>query len=501
MADSTKREDEGAKRAAAGAAHDEASGPRLPSGVSRPSTLHAADAGFVRLGQAIGSAARIAEAGIMSIGGRKQRGAEAGADELAAGAEPPGSRVEHDPLDWLDELPPDVRAVVEQELAHLQREERGQPQPREQAAPEPARVGRPPASGVGTGPAEPTPSAGASTPGRDAERAPRATQQRKTTAASPAVPRPHTGPSIDLDAWVARAAGGDTVRAVALRLAVDDWLRGSHEVRREAVQVLASVGPDAEQLFVGLLRGANASQAELALEALLQVGSGQFTPCMRAVSRDPDPSLRTSAFRVAQRLEGARADTLLEQASRDPSVEVRQRAVQWLSWRQEPWAHDRLWEMCDDEASEVRWAAVRAMIARDAPNMRWRVERAKATEPARGMLVSAMLSRSEAQAQSAAEPGERTEPQEAPAAKAELAARLVELSQTRASRRDTSMHQTEVGEQVGRTPESRGASAGEVPPGARKESPPDRAADVVSAGAGARAGRTERKGGSAGGES
>jgi hypothetical protein len=152
--------------------------------------------------------------------------------------------------------------------------------------------------------------------------------------------------------------------------------------------------------------------------------------------------------------------------------------------------------MCDDEASEVRWAAVRAMIARDAPNMRWRVERAKATEPARGMLLSAMLSRSEAQAQSAAEPGEA---QEAPAAKAELAARLVELSRTRASRRDTSMQQTEVGEQAGWALESREASAGGIPPGARKESPPDRTADVVSAGA--RAGRAERKGGSAGGES
>jgi HEAT repeats len=346
-----KRDDQGSKPTAeaplAGSAES-----RPGPGTKGRSPLRSADDRFVKLGSAISSVARYAETGIRSLGGKAGK-----SDEQASA----GNRgVE---FDWLDDLPPDVRAVVEEELEHLKAEEARSAQTKAREAP------------VAATPPQRT------APVRGAQGTPRTRAEVSKKS------------RFDVDAWAEREAARDPVAGVAIRLAIDDWDKGSYEARREAVGVLMSVGRAAEPLFVELLDDANATQTELALEALLRLESSRFHACLSDATRAAVADVRIAAMRVGQRLDSDTAELVLTEGMRDSSSRVRRRVVQWLSWRSEPWTQDRLWEMCDDEAPMVRWAALRAMIPRDATNLLWRLERARESDPGRCRLTTALLAR------------------------------------------------------------------------------------------------------------
>jgi len=394
-----KRDDQGSKPTAeaplAGAAEA-----RLGPGTKGRSPLRSADDRFVKLGSAISSVARYAETGIRSLGGKAGK-----SDEQASA----GNRgVE---FDWLDELPADVRAVVEEELDHLKAEEARAAQTKAREAPVAA-----------TPPQRTAPVRGA--------------QGTRTRAGVSNKPR------FDVDAWAEREAARDPVAGVSIRLAIDDWDKGSYEARREAVGVLMSVGRASEPLFVELLDGANATQTELALEALLRLESSRFHACLADAAHAAVADVRIAAMRVGQRLDSDTAELVLTEGMRDSSTRVRRRVVQWLSWRSEPWTQDRLWEMCDDEAPMVRWAALRAMIPRDATNLLWRLERARESDPGRCRLTTALLARQRGDVVSQGE-AKGIAPAERNTSEAEREV-LRSLGQSRKPKRENSTQLTEV---------------------------------------------------------
>jgi hypothetical protein len=322
------------------------------------------------------------------------------AEEILGDAEAAG-------LEWVRELPLDVRMVVVEELRNIEHESR------QGAGPQRAPI-----------PSEPR----APKPVPRIEPEPVRVRQRTT--------------GFDIQQWLADQSERDPIKGVALRIALDDWNHGSGDARKTAVEVLASVAP-AESLFVELLVGADASQTEDALRGLALLGSERLFSCLRTTAQSPEPEVRIAALRAVQRMDSDEAIKILARAAKDPSPRVRRRVVNWLCWRNDAWVQDLVWDMCHDDDPTVRWAALRVMLQRNATDVIWRVERAKESESARYRFAKALLDRTRREP----EPREQAQ-REPPAVTAEQAKAFVALANGRKPKRTNTTHQTEVDDVV-----------------------------------------------------
>jgi hypothetical protein len=124
---------------------------------------------------------------------------------------------------------------------------------------------------------------------------------------------------------------GEAVRpqlVAILREARDGW------VRKNAAEVLLRMGPEAAELVVGELRGAQLSAAARP-EVLMVLGeirceAPSLLPALHHFTRDPDPRTREEAVWTLCRLRGAAEESVFLQLLDDPDLEVRRRAIRCL---------------------------------------------------------------------------------------------------------------------------------------------------------------------------
>ncbi|MBI4704531.1 MAG: HEAT repeat domain-containing protein [Deltaproteobacteria bacterium] len=325
-----------------------------------------ADDGFVRLGRSLGAAARYVESGVAQ---------------------------------GVSRIPGVARAAV----GKLKRPEPEDGDPGLAAAP----ATGPPAAATEEG--EPAAPAAAPTPRR------RPTGLKPGLAPPPPMPAAGAGPpdpalrsappcGVDPQQWLQQIEASDPVKATRLRGVLDDLLCGSADARREALLELASLGMEAEPVFLACLRGAGKELADPALEGLASIGSAHFLNCLWDLSAASDPEVRAVALRVAHRLRDELARPVLVRAARDFSPLVRRRALLWLSCRNAPWAVETIWSLCDDPEPSVRWAAIEALIPYEPAVVLRRVQRADPSDAPYARRASALLARATASVPAATTP-------------------------------------------------------------------------------------------------
>jgi hypothetical protein len=194
----------------------------------------------------------------------------------------------------------------------------------------------------------------------------------------------------DAELWVRELLPDDAVRRLALRGVVDDWLRGSVEARRAALEAIAGLGPGAEALILAPLGHGTPEKIELVLEGLRRIGSTKLSGCMAQLLRTGDARVRIGTLRVAQQLGDPVARPLLVRGVEDRDWLVRRRTVQWLSWRSSPWAVERIWQLAADLNPAVKWAALDVLVWHDGPEVKQRVKRAKPHEAVFARRTAAM---------------------------------------------------------------------------------------------------------------
>ncbi|MBI5538292.1 MAG: HEAT repeat domain-containing protein [Deltaproteobacteria bacterium] len=313
-----------------------------------------ADDGFVKVARSIGAAARFVEAGVVrGVGAQQERTAPA-----APQSAPP------EPVPAQRSSEPRKRSVAREPETHTVKTTRREAP---QAYPSAPPIAPPPAQRPAPAPA-PAP-------------APRP---------APAS-RPAPTPVLDVDGWLKVLDPGDRVRALEIRVAIDDWLRGSVAARVGALEQLVSLGIRVEPLFVASLRGATPEHAELALEGLRRIDSERLAACIAELLLVDNPEVRIVALRIAQQMSDRIARPLLSRGVEDPDPRVRRRVIPWLSWRQSAWAVERIWELCDDPDPSVKWAALDALVWHDGGEVRMRVRRARPAEMVYCRRTSALV--------------------------------------------------------------------------------------------------------------
>jgi hypothetical protein len=387
-----------------------------------------ADDGFVRVARSIGSAARFVETGV--VGGIGKAGTKA-----AGGAEPAPRRPSHvgtsadrdEDSDFVRATP---RRPQEREGAGAA-ERHEQPRTVHRATPPSSAVDdreyvrpRPSATEAGAASGARRPSAVAAEPPEPAPKVEplrtgrrvgdsRAERVRATAPSTPPPPPPMPEPTpvLDIRAWLDEIAPDDAVRAADVRAAIDDWLNGSQDARRGALDYLVGLREKAEPFFIASVREGSADIAECALEGLDRIGSPRVTGCVSELLGYPEPEFRLAAMRVAQRLDDRFARRCLVRAVGDPSPMVRRQVIAWLGWRTAPWAIEKLWELSEDPVTAVRWAALNALVKHEPTEVRTRLLHVPPEEAPYARKTMALLSHADG------EPASRTGPAQAVAAR------------------------------------------------------------------------------------
>jgi len=156
----------------------------------------------------------------------------------------------------------------------------------------------------------------------------------------------------------------DETGKLRVAVAIEQLLLGSESARAPAKKELLEIGGKVEPFLLEALSAPDADCLELALDILWEVGSGRLTPSLDRLAASPRREIRLAALRAAQRLKDDEARPFLTAAARDSSVEVRRRAVSYLSWRGKvQWALSSLRGLCDDAEPSVKLAALEALAA------------------------------------------------------------------------------------------------------------------------------------------
>ncbi len=167
---------------------------------------------------------------------------------------------------------------------------------------------------------------------------------------------------LDLEAFLKQRYPRDRVQAIRLRKTLDDLLLGSEAARQSALKNLVGLRQVAEPFMVSSLQTASPQVAEIAIAGLSQIGSQRLIGCISDVHASSDPELRMVALRAAQRLADDEARPFLERGLRDPDAKVKRRTLSYLSWHDSPWALAEIKRLCNDPESEVKWAALEALL-------------------------------------------------------------------------------------------------------------------------------------------
>ena len=189
-----------------------------------------------------------------------------------------------------------------------------------------------------------------------------------TEPESPAVERARAdeGPTIepvDIEGLVARYPVGDRVENLRMRVLMDEFMYGTDAARLDAQQGLVEMGDRAEPFLVACLQGASPALAKLALGGLARIGFERTAECISELMSSADDDVRLVALWAAQQLTDEEARPFFVAVVRDPSPEVRLRAVSYLSWRDSEWAVPVLRGLCHDPEATVSWPALEALAA------------------------------------------------------------------------------------------------------------------------------------------
>ena len=170
---------------------------------------------------------------------------------------------------------------------------------------------------------------------------------------------------VTMESLLKEHAPKDKVKAIILRKALDDLLKGSEAAQKSALETLVDLGPVSGPLLVACTREDSAEVVELAFEGLRHLNWHCLPTSISAVLDSPDADLRIIALRAAGRLTDDRRRALLERGLRDPISRVRRRAISYVSWHGSSWAISEIMRLCDDNEADVKWAAAEALMALD----------------------------------------------------------------------------------------------------------------------------------------
>jgi hypothetical protein len=149
----------------------------------------------------------------------------------------------------------------------------------------------------------------------------------ETTGESPLAPR------IGEIGRLAEDADHGSAAAI-LRLGEIGSADADAELRQQAVAALGRLAnPAAEPMLVAALSDEDVSVRVRAIRGLRTLGTDSAAQSLAyALIIDADPEARLTALAAVGSLSGPRMLTMLEKASADPNVTVRETALRWLAW-------------------------------------------------------------------------------------------------------------------------------------------------------------------------
>jgi hypothetical protein len=260
----------------------------------------------------------------------------------------------------MESEPPADALDVSAELGFVAPRARNAPQPRSRLdeialESEPPPRHRPPAGGARPAARPAAPAA----PARPAARA-----QPMPAGARPAArPAPRTERrGLDLERLLRLLPDPELSADPSLRRLLAQLLGDTEVVRNSARRSLASMDREiVEPLLLALASMPEPELVQVGLDGLAEIRSDRLRSCVAAVLTSSEVQVRQAALQVAQRIRGDAARPFFLHAALDPSVDIRRRAVLYLSWREEPWAPTVLRSLCCDSHPLVSWPALRAL--------------------------------------------------------------------------------------------------------------------------------------------